>query len=426
MSLRTIPDMDRIVETIEKKHTGKALVIGGGFIGLEMVENLKRRGLDVAIIEMLDQLMPPFDHEMAALIHHELENNNVAVWLNEQVNGFEDRESSVSVTLQNGRTIDVDFVILAAGVMPEGALAEACGLRMGMKGSIIVNDRMNTSDPDIYAVGDAVQVFRFADGSSTLLPLAGPAAKEARVAVNNIFGIKTRFRGVQGTSICRVFGITAACTGLNEKTLQALAQPYEKVYVHPTNHAGYYPGAYSMTLKVLYKKDTGTVLGAQCIGPEGIDKRIDVLSMAIQANMTMRDLSEAELCYAPPFGSLKDPVNVAGHVAVNAEDGVMPLTHWDHLEERKPGEFVLIDVRTPPEYHGGHVPGSLNIPIDQTKERISEYEQYRDREIILYCATGFRSHIVGCILRQKGFRVSNLSGGFKTYCQFHPKTCAPE
>jgi len=422
-TLRTIPDMDRIVEQVETNDTGRAMVIGGGFIGLEMAENLKKRGLDVAIVEKFSQVMPAYDREMAEHLHREIEQNHVALFLNTGVISFKDNGKGVEVALDNGQITEVDFVIIAIGVKPESSLAEDAGLDTGLRGAIAVDSHMRTSDPDIYAVGDAVQISRYIDGKPALLPLAGPAAKEARVAVNNMFGIDSAFRGIQGTSVCRVFELTAAITGFNEKMLADAGIPFDKVYVHPANHVGYFPGSFQMTLKVLYNSDNGRVLGAQCIGPAGIDKRIDVISMAIQGKMTMDDLAEAELCYAPPYGAAKDPVNFAGYVAQNKEDGVMPLTHWDTIADMNPDEYIVLDVRTSLERSAGKVPGSVHIPVDDLRDRLDELAVYRDRLILPHCAVGIRSYIAARILKHNGFNVANISGGFRTYCQFHPEEC---
>jgi NADPH-dependent 2,4-dienoyl-CoA reductase/sulfur reductase-like enzyme/rhodanese-related sulfurtransferase len=422
-SMRTVPDAREIREWIERgssdstgEHTSsgfraldeakRAVVVGGGYIGLEMAENLVHRGLEVTLVEMLDQVMAPLDPECARLVERHLEKHGVRLALNDAVAGFKQTESgSVDVLTKSGKAHPADIVILAIGVRPETELAKMAGLEIGQRGGIRVDERMRTNDPDIFAVGDAVEVKDFVTGEWSLIPLAGPANRQGRIVADVISGRNSRFRGTQGTSVIGVFGATVATTGANEKLLIRLGQKdFEKVYLFPNSHAGYYPGAKTIVLKVIFRKSDGRLLGAQALGQDGVEKRIDALAMAIQMGATVYDLEEAELCYAPPFGSAKDPVNFAGMVPADVLRGDMPLCHWDAVE----GGFLL-DVRNPPELAVEHVAGVVNIPLPDLRARLGELP--RDREILLICRSAQRAYYATRILLQNGFKAKNISGG---------------
>jgi NADPH-dependent 2,4-dienoyl-CoA reductase/sulfur reductase-like enzyme/rhodanese-related sulfurtransferase len=415
-TLRTIPDSRLIKRWIVKHGAKKAVVVGGGFIGLEMTENLVRRGLAVTVVEMMPQVMPVLDAEIAAPLHSELTRNGVTLRLGQAVTGFEPNDTGgLVVQLQDGSTETTDLVLLAIGVRPESSLAQAAGLEIGELGGIRVDDQMRTSDPRIWAVGDAVEVKDVVTGQWCLVPLAGPANRQGRIAADVIMGRPAKFRGVQATAICRVFGQTVAATGASEKALKRIGlwngpDPCEKIYLHPDHHAGYYPGAMPMTIKLLFRQIDGRILGAQAVGSEGVDKRIDVLAMAIQRQATVFDLEEAELCYSPQFGSAKDPVNLAGMIAGNVLRGDLELAHIEDLET---SDMLLLDVREPLEYTAGHLNGAVNIPLSELRNRLAELP--RDREICTYCLVGQRSYYAARTLMQHGFRVKGLSGGFKTF-----------
>jgi NADPH-dependent 2,4-dienoyl-CoA reductase/sulfur reductase-like enzyme/rhodanese-related sulfurtransferase len=422
-SVRTVPDARTIREWLQRggesrsgmdSYTGfqtitkpkRAVVVGGGFIGLEMVENLARLGLDVALVERLDQVMPPLDPEMARLVQRYLVKHGVRLELNDGVAGFEQAEDgSLRVLTSAGKSLPADVVILAIGVRPETALARSAGLEIGQRGGIRVDEHMRTSDPNIFAVGDAVEVRDYVTGQWTLLPLAGPANRQGRIAADVIAGRDTRYRGTQGTSICKIFEGEIGQTGASEKLLRLVGETdFEKAYLFPNSHAGYYPGARMMAIKVLFRKTDGRLLGAQVLAEDGVAKRIDAFAMAIQMRCTIHDLEEAELCYAPPFGSAKDPVNFAGMVAGNVLSGDMPLSHWDSV-----GDGFLLDVRNPPELEVEAVPGALNIPLSQLRARLGELP--RDREIHVICRSAVRAYYATRILLQNGFRARNISGG---------------
>jgi NADPH-dependent 2,4-dienoyl-CoA reductase/sulfur reductase-like enzyme/rhodanese-related sulfurtransferase len=391
------------VDSISKPR--HAVVIGGGFIGLEMVENLVERGLTVVLLEKLRQVMPPLDPEMAIIVERYLEKHNVKLELGDGVSGFRKSESGVlEVLTEKGKVHPADIVVMAIGVKPETSLAKMAGIGIGERGGILVNEHMVTSNPDILAVGDAVEVKDFVTGEWTLIPLAGPANRQGRIAADVIAGRNSKFRGTQGTSICKVFGGTIAQTGVSEKTLKRLgARDYEKIYIYPNSHAGYYPGAKMLVIKFLFRKSDGKVLGAQVLGEDGVPKRIDSFAMAIQMGCTIYDLEESELCYAPPYGSAKDPVNFAGMVAADVLRGDMPLIHWDSL-----GSSFLLDVRNPPELAVESVPGAYNIPLPQLRSRLAELP--RDKEIAVFCRSAQRSYYATRILLQNGFKAKNISG----------------
>jgi NADPH-dependent 2,4-dienoyl-CoA reductase/sulfur reductase-like enzyme/rhodanese-related sulfurtransferase len=419
-SVRTIPDARNISAWISRhdlpdySETGlqavtkakRAVVVGGGFIGLEMAENLVHLGLEVTLVEMLDQVMPPLDPEMARLVEGHLEKHGVRLALNDAVAGFKRTvNGSLEVLTKSGKAYPADIVIMAIGVRPETELAKMAGIKIGERGGIRVDEQMRTSDPDIFAVGDAVVVKDFVTGEWSLIPLAGPANRQGRIAADVIAGRDSRFRGTQGTSICLVFDAAVASTGVSEKVLVKLGdKDYEKIYLYPNSHAGYYPGAKLLAIKVLFRKSNGRLLGAQVLGQDGVTKRIDSFAMAIQMGCTIYDLEEAELCYAPPFGSAKDPVNFAGMVAANILRGDMPISHWDSAEKG-----FLLDVRNPPELAVESVPGAVNIPLTELRARLGELP--RDREILVICRSAQRAYYATRVLLQKGFKARNLSGG---------------
>jgi len=408
-TLRNIPDSETIKKWMEEYHTTKAVVVGGGFIGLEMAENLAHRGIEVSIIEMLDQVMPPLDPEIAAIVEEHLRDHGVHLALGDGVAGFEALEAGrLIVKTQSGKSHEADIVILAIGVRPETTLAKNSGLEIGSRGGVRVDEQMRTSDPKIWAVGDAVEVRDWNFGFDTLVPLAGPAARQGRIAADSICGRASTFRGVQGTAICGVFDLQVAATGCSEKALRRAGdQDFEKIYLHPTQHAGYYPGAKRMHLKLLFRKSDGSILGAQGVGKDGVDRRIDVIAMAIQKRGTVYDLAEAELCYAPQFGGAKDPINFAGMIASNLLSGDMPLVHW--TEPTTPSTTFL-DVREPSEFAQGHAEGALNIPVGELRHRLSELPA--DRDLRVYCAVGQRGYLATRLLIQRGIPVRNISGGW--------------
>lgn len=384
----------------------RAVVVGGGYIGLEMAENLVHRGLDVTVVEMLNQVMAPLDPECAQLVARHLQKHNVHLLLGDAVAAFEQTPcGSLEVLTKSGKRLPADVVVLAIGVRPEVELAKAAGLEIGERGGIRVDEQMRTSDPDIFAVGDAVEVKDYVTGGWSLIPLAGPANRQGRIVADVIAGRETRFRGTQGTSVIGVFGTTVATTGVNEKTLVRLGDTdFEKIYIFPNSHAGYYPGARTIMLKVIFRTSDGRLLGAQAVGQDGVERRIDVLAMAIQMGATVYDLEESELCYAPPFGSAKDPVNFAGMVAANVLRDDMPLTHWPSV-----GDGFLLDVRNPPELEAENLQGAVNIPLPELRSRLDELP--RDREIPVFCRSAQRSYFATRILLQNGFKARNISGG---------------
>lgn len=411
-TLRNVADTDRISNFIDTRKPSKAVVVGAGYIGLEMAENLRSRGLDAEVVEMTDQVLPAIDKEMAWFLHNEIKKHGVGLRLGESVVSFDQNGSSLVVKLESGDELECDFAMLAAGVRPEVKLAEQAGLQIGDCGGIKVNEFLRTSDPDIYAIGDAVEVQDFVLGKATLIPLAGPANKQGRMIADNLCGKGRKYCGSQGTGILKVFDLTAAMTGASEKALAKTDIDYEKLYLHPVNHAGYYPGAKLMHIKLLFSKPDGRILGAQIIGSDGVDKRIDILAVAMRAGMTVFDLQELELAYAPPYGSGKDPVNIAGFAAANILDGTINVKHFNELEKE---DFVL-DVRTPGEFAGGAIEGAQNIPVDSLRDRLGELP--KDKTIHAYCGVGLRSYIACRILMQYGYDAKNMPGGYMTYRAF--------
>jgi len=415
-SLRTIPDSRQIIARIAEFKAKRAVVVGGGYIGMEMTENLRKLGLTVTIIEMQPQVMPLLDPEMAAPIHDELLKHRVVLRLSETVVGFEHNgDRSISVKLNSGQVEKAELVILSIGVRPEIGLAQDAGLEIGSRGGIKVDGQMRTNDLKIWAVGDAVEVRDIVTGHWGVIPLAGPANRQGRIAADTIMGRDSSFRGVQGTSVVGIMGLVAAFTGPSEKILRQMGiwdetAQLEKVYLHPAQHAGYYPGSNSISLKLIFSKVDGRIISAQAVGKEGVEKRIDVISMAIQKNGTVFDLEEAELCYAPQFGSAKDPVNMAGMVAANVLRNDVQLSHWEDLGKEK---IMVLDVREPSEYKKGHIDGAVNIPLNDLRKRMGEIP--KDREVWAHCFEGQRSYYAARVLCQYGYDIKNLSGGYKTY-----------
>jgi len=415
-TVRNLEDTDRIRAWLGQRETGDAVVIGGGFLGLEMAENLVRRGLDVTMIEAADQVMSQLDAEMVGPAHAELTRHGVKLHLGHSVSGIERAGGDMLTVIANKERFTADIVILAMGAKPDAVLARDAGLEIGDTGGIRVDDQMRTSDPHIFAVGDAVEVRDFVTGLPTLIPLAGPANRQGRIAADVISGRQARYRGTQGTSVVGLFDLTLAVTGPSERTLRRSNIAYEKVYTHAAHHATYYPGAEVMMLKVLFDPRDGRLLGAQAVGKAGVEKRIDVIAMAIQKQGTIYDLEEAELSYAPQYGSAKDPVNMAGFVAGNILRGDVQPAHWEDWRARSlTGDEVplVVDVRTPGEAAAGAVPGTINIPLGELRMRLGELP--RDREIWVHCGVGQRSYYASRILRQHGFRVRNLLGGMRSY-----------
>ncbi|GAA4890057.1 FAD-dependent oxidoreductase [Ferrimonas pelagia] len=412
-SLRNLPDMDRIIASIKDNQPKHATVVGGGFIGLEMVEALRELGIAVTLLELSPQVMAPVDLEMANMVHQEIVDHGVDLRLNTGLAAVEQVEAGLQLSLNNGDSLNTELLISAIGVKPETKLAVDAGLAIGALGGIAVDDRMRTSDPAIYAVGDAIEEVDLITGEKALIPLAGPANRQGRIAANNIFGADEAYSKTQGTAICRVFSLAVASTGMNEKRLSRAGMAFEKIYVHPASHASYFPGAHPVSLKLLFNPVDGKILGAQAVGRDGIDKRIDVLAVAIRAGMTVFDLQQMELTYAPPFGSAKDVLNQAGFVAGNLINGEIRICHSDELEAPS-ADQVLLDVRNPGELAKlGTIGEAINIPVDQLRDRLDELP--KDKEILIFCQVGLRGNVAYRMLANHGFRAKNLTGGFKTY-----------
>jgi NADPH-dependent 2,4-dienoyl-CoA reductase/sulfur reductase-like enzyme/rhodanese-related sulfurtransferase len=418
-TVRNVPDVVRIKSWISESEGTRAVVVGGGYIGLEMAEQLVHHGgVSVSLVEALPQVMAPLDPEMAAWLHLELKQHGVELCTGSAVAAFEaptDAEPARAsiVVLKDGRRLPADVVILGMGVKPESALAKAAGLEIGERGGIRVNERMQTSDPSIYAVGDVVEVRDVITGAWSLIPLAGPANRQGRIAADNIMGRSASYHGTQGTAVLRLFGLTAGCTGANEKALRAAGIACEVLHLHPASHAGYYPGAEPIAMKVLFAPDTGKLLGAQAVGRDGVDKRLDVFATALKAGMNMNDLAELELAYAPPFGSAKDPVNLAGMAAQNVLAGDVALAQWHEIATLDLAKTLVLDVRRADERAKGHIPGSMHIPLDELRGRLSELP--KDKEIIASCQSGQRSYFACRLLAQHGFKVRNLAGSWRTF-----------
>ena len=413
-TLRTVEDTFRIKEYINTSHPKSAVLAGGGFIGLELAENLRELGMEVTIVQRPKQLMNPFDPDMASYIHSEMRRHGIRLALGHTVEGFEEKDGGVDVLLKDEAPLHADMVVLAIGVTPDTALAKEAGLELGIKGSIVVNDRMETSVPDIYAAGDAVQVKHYVTGQDALISLAGPANKQGRIIADNICGGDSRYQGSQGSSVIKVFDMTAATTGINETNAQKAGLATDTVILSPMSHAGYYPGGRVMTMKVVFEKETYRLLGAQIVGYEGVDKRIDVLATAIHAGMKATQLKDLDLAYAPPYSSAKDPVNMAGFMIDNIAKG--SLRQW-HLKDAdslpRDGSVTLLDVRTPGEYSRGHIEGFKNIPVDELREHLDEIE--KEKPVYVICQSGLRSYIATRILEGNGYEAYNFSGGFRFY-----------
>jgi NADPH-dependent 2,4-dienoyl-CoA reductase/sulfur reductase-like enzyme/peroxiredoxin family protein/TusA-related sulfurtransferase/rhodanese-related sulfurtransferase len=411
--LRNLEDMDKVKDYLNNQKPERALVIGGGFIGLEMAENLKLQGLKVNLVELAEQVMMAYDKEMATLIHQNLLLNGIHLYLNNSIKKLEPSKNKLLAHLKDGTTIDTDLVVMAIGVKPDTNLAVNAGLELGLKESIVVNEYMQTSDPDIYAAGDAVQVKNYLTGKETLIPLAGPANRQGRTIAANISGKNKKYLSTLGTSICKIFEQTVANTGLNEKTLIKEHIPYLKTYIHSASHAGYYPDSYPLTFKLLFAPETGKVLGAQVIGYDGVDKRIDILSTSIMKGLTVYELEDLELSYAPPYNSVKDPVNVLGNVAVNMLEGLIDSIYPEELEVLINQNIILLNVSTEDEHQTSHIPGSINIPVENLRDNISRLD--KSKTIVTYCQMGLRGYIAHRILKEHQFKTKNLNGGLKIY-----------
>jgi NADPH-dependent 2,4-dienoyl-CoA reductase/sulfur reductase-like enzyme/rhodanese-related sulfurtransferase len=430
-ALRNIPDMDRIMMALEEQRPTHATVVGGGFIGLEMVEALHQRGIAVTLLELADQVMAPVDKEMANLVHQTLVQHEIDLRLNTGLTSVSQTLESVpepeatgdykavapnhvlELSLSNGTSLSTGLLILAIGVKPETLLAAQAGLELGPRGGIRVDEGMRTSDPAIYAVGDAVETAEFVTGKPGLMPLAGPANRQGRMAADNMLGRKVTYKRTQGTAICKVFDLAVASTGLNEKSLIRSGMAYQKIYVHPASHASYYPGAQPVSFKLLFDPDNGRILGGQAIGKDGVDKRIDVLAVAMRAGLSVMELEDLELTYAPPFGSARDVINQAGMVAANVIKGDEVVCHSEEVLALQPDQLIL-DVRNPGELTtNGQIPGAINIPVDELRSRLGELP--KDKEILITCQVGLRGHVAYRMLANAGFKARNLSGGFKTF-----------
>jgi len=413
-TLRNLTDGDRILDFIREQKPKRAVVVGAGYIGLEMVENLRLLGMEVAVVEMLDQVLAPLDSEMASIVHKELLSNGVKVVLSDPLKSVESGSKGTVVRLSSGSEIPCDMVLMAVGVRPNIELAKSAGLEIGRLGGIKVNGCSQTSDPDIYAVGDAVESTHMVTGESVLMPLANIASSQARIAVDNIYSRQVSYRNSLGTSMVKVFNIAAATTGVNEKRLKGLGVSYRKSYLHPFSHAKYYPGACTMATKLLFSPDDGRIFGAQVVGSDGVDKRIDVFATAIMTGLTVYDLPHLQLAYVPQFGSAKDAVNMAGYVSANILCGDAPTVYWDESEVLESDGVLLLDVRTKEEVDEvGIVPKAKHIPLDELRTRLEELP--RDKTIYLYCSAGLRSYVATRLLQQRGFDVRNVSGGFLSY-----------
>lgn len=414
MTLRTVEDTFRIRDYLEVHPVRRAAVIGGGFIGLEAAENLMERGIATTLIQLDDQVLPPLDYDMACQVHAYLRGKGLDLRLKTSVSGFRPEGDTLAVLAGGETAVRADLVLMAVGVTPDTALAASAGLALNPRGAIVVNNRMETSQQDIYAVGDAVESRGFVTGAPASIPLAGPANKQGRIAADQICGRSSVYNGAQGSSVIKVFGMTAAATGLNEKAAQAAGIAYDRVVTYSASHATYYPGATDMTVKTLYEPESGRILGVQIIGFDGVDKRIDVMAAAIRGGMTAQDLEELDLAYAPPYSSAKDPVNMAGFVIGNVRSGLVRQYHWQEVDALPhDGSVTLLDVRTPGEYANGHIPGAVNIPLDALRERIGELD--RGKPLYVNCFSGLRSYIACRILTQNGFDCRNLSGGYRFY-----------
>ncbi|MDR2643667.1 MAG: FAD-dependent oxidoreductase, partial [Planctomycetaceae bacterium] len=413
-TIRNIPDTYRIKEFIDTKNPLNAVIVGGGYIGLEMAENLRRAGIEVVIVQRGNHLLATLDFDMACDVHRHIISKRVRLLLNNEVESFVEKGSRLHIVLKHGGELITDMIIYAIGVQPDSSLARDAGLDLTSRGAIIVTENMQSSDPDIYAIGDAVSVADFVTGQQAYIPLAGPANKQGRIVADHICGIAARYSGTQGSAILRVFDMTVASTGVSESVAKKLGLDYDKIFLWLPSHAGYYPNAINMSIKVIFERTTGKLLGTQIVGYDGVDKRCDVIATAIRAGMTANELSELELCYAPPYSSAKDPVNMVGFVIENILNGKMKVFHWHDVEGlRKLDNVILLDVRTQVEFSNGHIDGFINIPVDELRGRLSELD--KSRRIYVMCQVGIRGYAASCILMQYGFDVYNLSGGYRLW-----------
>ncbi len=424
-TLRTVEDTMGIHAFIEQFKPKSAVIAGGGYIGIEMAENLRHLGLDVTIVQRPKQLLNTLDQDMASFVHAKMRAEGVSLKLGSSVTGFEGRGDSLDVLLKDEEPINTDMVLMAVGVSPDSALAKTAGLELGIKGSIVVNEHMESSVKDIYAVGDAVEVKHYITGDKALISLAGPANKQGRIAADNICGIESVYRGTQGSSVIKLFDLTVATTGINEAAAQKAGLSYEKLVLSPASHAGYYPGGKIMTIKLLYEKESLRILGAQIVGGDGVDKRIDVIATAIRAGLKVTELQELELAYAPPYSSAKDPVNLAGFMADNIVSGRVSQFHWDEIPALRLDEKAfLLDSRTPGEYERGHAEGFVNIPLDRIRERIGEIPA--GKRVYVMCQSGLRSYIACRMIEQLGFECYNFSGGYRFYNSVYTEQAAAQ
>lgn len=418
-TLRNIPDMDKVLNQLNTNHVQHVTVVGGGFIGLEMMEAFHQRGIQTTLLEQANQVMTSVDREMAGFIHHEITQKGIELRLNTALENVEyipvntpSLEEQLLLTLDDGSTLHTQLLIMAIGVKPETKLARDAGLDIGVLGGISTNSMMQTNDPSIYAVGDAIEEQDFLTKESCVVPLAGPANRQGRMAADNMLGRQEQYQGTQGTAICKVFDLAVASTGKNEKALTEAGIDFDKVYTHTASHAGYYPGAETVSFKLLFEPKTGKILGAQAVGKDGIDKRIDIISVAQRAGMTVEQLQHVELCYAPPFGSAKDVINQAAFVATNIMKGDLRSIHYDKIHQLNDDQ-VLLDVRNPAELKNGYIEGAINIPVDQLRQRMNELPN--NKEIIIYCQVGLRGHVAYRQLVNNGYKAKNLLGGYRTY-----------
>ncbi|MET1249021.1 FAD-dependent oxidoreductase [Sporolactobacillus sp. STCC-11] len=416
-TLRDVPDAEHIVQYLQQHQVDRAVIIGAGFIGMEMAENLAERGLKVTIIEREHQVLPPLDPEMAASAEAELKEHGIEVFKGTTVTGFE--EKGAVLVMDDGRRKESDLTLLSVGIVPESSLAEQAGLALGIRRSISVNDQLQTSDPNIYAIGDAIEVAQTISGKAAVIPLASPANRQGRMVADILSGLNRHYKGTLGTSIVKIFETSAAVTGLSEKMLQRYQIPYEALHISPPDHASYYPGSSQMTLKLLFDPESGKLLGAQAVGKKGIDKTIDVLATAIHGQMTVNDLTELELAYAPPFNSAKAPVNLIGYASENLLDDKVQHVQWNEVDQLVKQGAMLIDVRTEQEYENGTIQGAVNIPLDNLRERLREIP--KNRNLIVTCQVGLRGYLASRILAQKGYKVKNLDGGYKLYKSIYPE-----
>ncbi len=410
-TLRNIADTDKIKNYVNINKPQKALVIGGGFIGLEMVENLHKKGVEVTLVHSRNQVMKPVDYEIASVLHTHLIEKGVKLILNDKPNKFEN--NGKKVILKSGKEIETDMIILSIGVTPESAIAKKAGLEVNEKGAIVVDSKMRTSDEDIYAVGDAVQVIDFVNKKPTMIPLAWPANRQGRLVADILSGKDVEYKGTLGSLVAKVFDLTVAATGNNEKTLRDMGIPYEAVHIHPASHAGYYPGATQISFKMLFNPKTGEILGAQGVGKHGIDKRIDLIANSIKAGFTVYDLQDTEVCYAPPYNSAKDPVNMMGYCGANIMENIVENTQWYEIEDLVRNDEYILDVREEYEVENGSIPNVINIPLGQLRDRLNEIP--KNRKIYVCCQVGLRGYIACTILNQYGYNTSNIDGGYKTY-----------